>query len=816
MARKYEYKLVRADGLGVWEQVISELTGQSHAGYVYSELQQLLAWISQKRTKAGDEWAREIAEECARILELLGMPETEVPGRLSVRHILSQFVRIRNKTKAHGAVGEDFFDNANSHYVSATVKFLENCPIVNWAWYHLSVRQSRNNVRAVQLTGPSPAHVRSEESKQLRPKTHGIHFRTHTRGRLFHCGEMLRSNRECTTFFLPNGGYTNRGIAEFLDYGSGRVEHVELPQYVQPPARLPASATEGAATMDIFANVLGNLPPRPPRYVDRPRLEQELLTRLLDRNHPIITLHGRGGIGKTSLAIHVAHKISEDETPHFGLILWLSARDLELKPSGATEVRRGIADIDSVCKAIGCLLDKEQTTDTIAALLQDPSSVESKGILFVFDNFETLDDPRGFHKFLDTHTHIPNKILITSRERAFKGDYPVEVGGMEYEEAQRLLHTEAVALGINTELVDPASPEIFEYTDGHPFVMRILVGEIAKEGKRVPLKSIVPRRVDLLNVVFERSFNKLSAAGRWAFLCVANWRSVVSELALLVVLGQRNLDAEEGLEECVRLSLLTRYELADDSYCYGAPELARIFARKKLDGDPDRLLVQEDMEVLQGFGPLKAEDASTVSIGELIDKYLNRCIREATSIEPDSQHRLDSILSSIAELWPAAWLKVSEYRRVTKSDPNDIRYALRRAVEEQPFDKNAWLARANFAQQEGDETTFIATSLSAVDADPNDVRLIRETACSLCRFVDAHKSEIPKVRRGVYLANLRSHMERIANQLDSTGLSRLAWLFLLEDDQDGAWKYANLGLAKDSTNTHCLKIVERLNDCDCR
>jgi hypothetical protein len=45
--------------------------------------------------------------------------------------------------------------------------------------------------------------------------------------------------------------------------------------------------------------------------------------------------------------------------------------------------------------------------------------------------------------------------------------------------------------------------------------------------------------------------------------------------------------------------------------------------------------------------------------------------------------------------------------------------------------------------------------------------------------------------------------------LDATGLSRLAWLFLLEDNQDKAHEYASLGLTKEPDNRHCLRIIER-------
>ena len=53
-------------------------------------------------------------------------------------------------------------------------------------------------------------------------------------------------------------------------------------------------------------------------------------------------------------------------------------------------------------------------------------------------------------------------------------------------------------------------------------------------------------------------------------------------------------------------------------------------------------------------------------------------------------------------------------------------------------------------------------------------------------------------------------MEKVASALDATGLSRLAWLFLLEENVDKARKYANDGCAKDPTNKYCLSILERI------
>jgi hypothetical protein len=165
-------------------------------------------------------------------------------------------------------------------------------------------------------------------------------------------------------------------------------------------------------------------------------------------------------------------------------------------------------------------------------------------------------------------------------------------------------------------------------------------------------------------------------------------------------------------------------------------------------------------------------------------------------------------------VWPRAWLELAAFRRGHGGKPEDISYAYRRAVEELPFDKDVWLARADYAGESNDEKTRIASLISAVDADPKNVELVRQVAFDLCKYVDSHRAEIPKTRRGIYLASVRAHMERLSDSLDATGLSRLAWLFLFEDDQENALKYATAGNKKDDRNPHCLKILEKLRERD--
>jgi hypothetical protein len=233
-----------------------------------------------------------------------------------------------------------------------------------------------------------------------------------------------------------------------------------------PPAPLPPSETQGLDDLDIQSNVFGNLPPPPKFFVNRPQLERALQTRLLDKNHPIITLHGRGGIGKTSLALWAAHELSLQDKPTFSSIVWFSARDVDLLPTGPRPVRAAVIDLTSVAKVYSAMFGSDPTEEGFAKALQTPDS-GGAGKLFIFDNFETFSDSRQLHKFLDTHTHLPNKVFMTSRERAFKADYPIEVRGMEIDEAKILCRSAGRDLGIEGILTEAIIESIYRYTDGH-------------------------------------------------------------------------------------------------------------------------------------------------------------------------------------------------------------------------------------------------------------------------------------------------------------------------------------------------------------
>ena len=146
-------------------------------------------------------------------------------------------------------------------------------------------------------------------------------------------------------------------------------------------------------SLKILGQVFTNVPRLPSTtYVKRPRLETDVFEAFTDDRHPIVTLKGRGGIGKTSLTLAVITRISE--TDRFAVIIWFSARDIDLLTSGAKSVKPRVlneADLGELyCKLIGHSNEpstlKKLPQFTLAEHLRESPLGAT---LFIFDNFET-------------------------------------------------------------------------------------------------------------------------------------------------------------------------------------------------------------------------------------------------------------------------------------------------------------------------------------------------------------------------------------------------------------------------------------------
>jgi hypothetical protein len=802
------FRIVRADGLGEFDIAIRELTTLPLVKVLPPGFRPLIAWLTQRRTRAQDEWFRDLKSDVETLFAELPSDNQQEIHCQSVSDVITAMVRFRNKTKAHGALGDDFFLAVNAPYRRVTDHLIETCPAMSWRWFNLS-KTSAGNIRGNELRGLEASALRTQMLSDFRVGSNGVHFAIGESDQLFFVGDLMRSNAECSRFHVINGFYNDqKHIAEFVDYAAGSTLNHNMPAFAKLPPPLPASETQALVELDVQSNLFGNLPQIPGGYVPRLKLEEELRRRLMDENHVIITLHGRGGVGKTSLALAVAQAIAAQENPRFDFILWFSSRDIDLRPNGPGRVAQDVVSVSDVAKAYGRLFSTDGTTEAFAEALRDSTKESESGMLFIFDNFETVKDATKFHEFLDTYARLPNKILITSRQRAFKADFPIEVRGMEFPEASQLMRALSRKLHVEGVVTEDVIRKIYNYSEGHAYVIRVLLGEIAKEGKYVPPSGIMAKRIDIVDAVFERSFNNLTDDGRSVFLLVSNWESPVSELALLAVLSPRGIDAERGIEECERLSLIQTDANAYGQTYFSAPKLGRLFGQRKMRGDPDVLLLQEDLISLRAFGSTDTAQRDASSQDRELERFVRWCSMEAHRDNTKVEY-LDRLLESTANFWPRAWLDLARFRITYARD--GVEYAFRRCVEELPNETQAWTERWRYAKRTSDWGTYLASLVGAAQSAPESPRLLSEIAGELISYITDHKAEFPTGRRGIYLATVRDRMEKIAQLLTGDDFARLGWLFMLENDLEKAEQYARRGLStRSASNDYCRRLLDRI------
>jgi LuxR family glucitol operon transcriptional activator len=97
---------------------------------------------------------------------------------------------------------------------------------------------------------------------------------------------------------------------------------------------------------DLFSETLNNLPV--PDYDDtgflpRPKLEWELRKKILGR-HPVVTVLGEGGNGKTALTIQTLYGLIASNDHPFDAIVWISAKSARLGTSEIERVEGAIND----------------------------------------------------------------------------------------------------------------------------------------------------------------------------------------------------------------------------------------------------------------------------------------------------------------------------------------------------------------------------------------------------------------------------------------------------------------------------------------
>lgn len=317
---RLEHALARADGLGEWGRALEDTLSGPASQYLLVDARTEQAELA--RVCGPGDWQYESVASMKSALDALGVESEELPAKTDLRRWFRLFVTLRNKTRGHGAMQPAKVGLGAGDLQASIDCICTNLSLLRRPWADL-YRNYSGKYRVLPITEDStPFDCLRKDSH------HALHNGVYVYFRSFRRVPLLCAGPELRDFYFANGGLGAKRF-EMLSYLTDDRLDGDAGDYAAPPGTLPASETEGQGELLVCGRCFSNAPDALEDYVPRPALEGDLRRLLLDDRRPMVTLVGRGGIGKTSLSLKVIHDLYD--TGRYEAIVWLSARDVDLK-----------------------------------------------------------------------------------------------------------------------------------------------------------------------------------------------------------------------------------------------------------------------------------------------------------------------------------------------------------------------------------------------------------------------------------------------------------------------------------------------------
>ena len=278
--------------------------------------------------------------------------------------------------------------------------------------------------------------------------------------------------------------------------------------------------------------------------------------------HFVVTIDGIGGIGKSALALEVAHHYLRnfDRIPsveRFEAIIWASAKQTVLTVDGIVHRRQVLRTLDDIYTIIAVVLRREDITR--ARREEQPETVRNalaqQRALLVIDNLETVDDETVM-EFL-RELPAPTKAVVTTRHRIDVA-YPVRLAGMPSEDAMLMIGQECAKKSVR--MSEEEARRLYRRTGGVPLAF---VWSIAQMGMGHTVDQVLTRlgqpSSDIARFCFENVLESIEDKPAGKILTVTSlFATDASRDALGYIAELPELDRDDGLVNLEKLSLTNR------------------------------------------------------------------------------------------------------------------------------------------------------------------------------------------------------------------------------------------------------------------
>ena len=805
---RYEYRLVRADGIGDFSQVITEIITSSAADYLVPDVAFTEKVELQSKWK-DNSWqyiALSTLDECCKNINIEGRNVITPKSNLLIW--FSNIAILRNKTKGHGMVTPAECAKVCQLLYTSISTIVDNLSVFKRPWAYLY--QNLNGKYRVSVIGGDGTKFNHLKTKNTYTFSNGVYCYTD----IIRPISLFYSDENLSKFLLVNGNFSESDKFETIDYVTNIKEKKDGSQFLVPPMRLPDSMTSSLSDISVIGNTFTNMPHGLSDYITRVELETELKRVLeYEDRYPIITLKGRGGIGKTSLAIEVINQIIRERPNRFDVVIWFSARDVDLLPEGPKQVQADVITPKDIAIEYYNLVEscRPKSKTLVEDFGNEMTHCSLGKTLFIFDNFETMSNPVETFEWIDSYIRLPNKVLITSRmNRNFKADYPVEVSGMTEKQCMDLIQITSKRLGIYEKITDTYISSLLEESDGHPYIIKVILGEAAIKGNFSSPQRIVAKKDAVLDALFKRTYSTLSKPAKRVFLTLCSWRSVIPQIALeSVLLREENdlIDIDKALEDLHKSSFIEIDEREDDSFI-NVPMAAALFGQKELDVSPDKLAIMRDKRLLVEFGAGTSRGVMTLrSHVQRKIRAINGRIRNVADLNSEIPS-----LECIAHKYPQAWIEIADlYHRFSlfEKEKESIRELIKSNINSR-VNLDCWkrLSLIAFSEENWKEESAAFMEICDIPDVPYDE--ISYVASRINKYY-SNNNDTDIVTKNAVSNKCKTVLQKRISEANAIDCSRLAWLCLNLTDEVNALKYAHIGLQLDPSNSHCKNLVKKLS-----
>jgi len=326
------------------------------------------------------------------------------------------------------------------------------------------------------------------------------------------------------------------------------------------------------------------------QFIGREQYIDDILAKLRQRFF-IVSIDGIGGVGKTALALEIAHRCLQDR--FFDAVIWVSAKKKRLILTGIDDIVPSLTNYETLINSILDVLGFG--TSTSASLKEKEEKVNGllrkAKCLLVVDNLEAVEDERIFEFFKDLPE--PSKALITSRKRLGEVERIVRLKEMSFDEAKRLILMDASDKSADQLLNanDKILRSIYDVTGGIPLAIRWVVGWISM-GRNLNWLCEKIRKSDspVLEFCFREIYDTLLTSEARKILCIMPiFDHNPSADQLKAVLPMSDEKFEDAISQLVMLSLINQDVKIDErgtmKTSYGILPLTLSYAQSKLSED---------------------------------------------------------------------------------------------------------------------------------------------------------------------------------------------------------------------------------------